>query len=82
MSWAQITLLGARIASAGIDAGDGFLPGAVGMPAHAHSPYVAARSVDGGKASPGRRCHSMLLAVVGGHFLGIYRLALSSFLPK
>ena len=32
-----------------IDGGDGRLPGAKGMPAHAHSPYVAATSKDGGK---------------------------------
>lgn len=32
-----------------IDAGDGFLPGEKGMPAHAHLPYVAAKSTDGGR---------------------------------
>lgn len=59
-----------------IDAGDGFLPGAEGMPAHAHLPYVAARSTDGGKTWYKQR---MKPSINDGMQLGCARPRLMSF---
>ena len=59
-----------------IDAGDGFLPGAEGMPAHAHLPYVAARSTDGGRTWKKER---MKPSTNDGMQLGCARPRLMSF---
>jgi hypothetical protein len=59
-----------------IDAGDGFLPGAKGMPAHAHLPYVAAKSTDGGQTWKKQR---MKPSTNDGMQLGCARPRLMSF---